>query len=218
MEIAHRRNPGYLPWSWSLTKKKKYTFMELVEGHATTKEQIHFARKKEIPKRGWFSGQYGFMILRADHACFWMDHWIGINNHKWFVLALINGTIFQLFGWLVAVYILFFIGFPYKWYIVLTMIGIEGFFSVVGCGQTFIQIYNLFTNTTVIERLNKWKKKFYHGPCSGWTEVCGPLKYLPTWFIPFRFGEIPDGFGFQESDRWAPPRQKGTEEETKPLL
>lgn len=219
MEIARFKDPGFLPWNWSVLKKKKYTFNELRDGIAIYKEQAKYAKTHEYPPRAWFSSAFGYFILRGDHSCFWVGQWIGLKNHKWFLNSLISGTIYMILWWIAMIKVVYNKNMSMKWYFLILFLGVEGYFTFVGISQCVIQLINASINTTVVERLTKRKKRFRHGYIDGFIEIYGPLKYCFSWFLPIRIGEQCDGFEFYPNPDWKSPFAiSNMENQEKPLL
>ena len=88
-------DPGFLPYTWVLTKRYQYTWQEQLEGMAIRPDQTEFAQKHKPPFASFshYSGRY---VMRADHVCYWIANWIGKRNHKQFILVALWGTLFSL--------------------------------------------------------------------------------------------------------------------------
>jgi hypothetical protein len=80
------RDPGYLPFNWSLTCRTKYSWHELLDGTATEEDQFAFVRVARRPRGCSFSSSAGRFVIRADHVCGWIANWVGKRNHKFFLL------------------------------------------------------------------------------------------------------------------------------------
>ena len=95
------RDPGYLPFNWSQTRKSKYTWDELMSGTAVRKDQLTYVGSVPHPPGCSFSRQSGRYVIRADHICGWIANWVAKRNHKQFILFLFWGAVFavSLFCW-----------------------------------------------------------------------------------------------------------------------
>lgn len=208
--ITHFKNPGVLPWNWSETQKKSYTSAEMRNGIASRIEQFEWAAQHPIPARAAFSRRWGFWILRGDHDCFWVNNWIGIGNHRYFLSATIFGTFLFLSDLFISVYAMFTIwsSIPRRWNFILTNFGVI-YIGLVNVNQMLVQIRNVSRNDTIYERLvvksdpdapSRWDR----GCWSNWEEVCGPRKYCLLWLLPIPLPAKEDGFGFASDTENAP--------------
>lgn len=196
-EICRFRNPGVIPWDWSLTKKKSFTKKELREGIIMTDEQYDFCKKHDRPPRSWISSNYGYIILRGDHFCKWIGNWVGIRNHKFFMNGVLCASIYISIAFWFIIYT-FFTG--------TSMLTTAGFAALVpfGCflfylafGQTYTQFFQLAFNTTTVERLKgKIMVYFDDNYLQGFEEIYGPVKYFWTWLLPIP-PKNTDGFSFE---------------------
>ena len=195
--LVHEVNPGFLPWTLSDTKKLHYTNDELKEGIATRTEQVDWAKKRKPPQRTMISRKYGWFILRADHDCPWVDSFIGINNHHYFVKAVVSGGLLTLFGLGFAIFVAFTEALPVSTLHFGAMQVIVFLLGAFCLGQTRRQCHGLSYNETTVERIKKkWvgRTNPYNKDClSNWEEVCGPRKYLPCWLLPIRVPGAFDG-------------------------
>ncbi|OHS93713.1 hypothetical protein TRFO_40001 [Tritrichomonas foetus] len=91
--VVHFSNPGILPWYWASTKQRIYSRTELFNGIAIEKAQKNYGKNHDYPPRSFFSGDAGYIVLRADHICFWIHHWIGLKNMRFFIQSLFYTTI-----------------------------------------------------------------------------------------------------------------------------
>jgi hypothetical protein len=193
-------NPGVLPWNWSVSRKKSYTSAELRDGVATTVDQFDWAQNHESPARSHFSKKVGFFILRADHDCFWVNGWIGIGNHRYFVNAVIITTFFCVFSgfWMIWN---FFYGSYGNFLYLAVLLGLTGLCGVACVGQAVLQVVNLTRNRTAVEQLKGvWigRTNPYRKDClSNWEEVCGTRVCCPLWCCPCPLPRVEDGFGYQ---------------------
>jgi hypothetical protein len=194
-------NPGALPWNWSISRKKSYTSSELCTGVATTIEQFEWALSHDSPARSHFSKKTGFFILRADHDCFWVNGWIGIGNHRYFLNGMAGLAIFCLYSgfWMLWT---FFYGTYGNFFFFISILGITGFCAFLSVGQGFLQARNISLNATIIEHLKgKWAtgRNPYRKDCiRNWEEVYGPRVCCPLWCCPFPIPRVEDGFGYDK--------------------
>ena len=201
------KGPGYLPYNWSLTHKKKYTWNEMMKSIALYKDQADFAHNcPDRPKRSCFSNDARRYVLRADHLCIWTESWIGINNHRYFVLLCFWSTIYSLIniGFRLWLYIDIFENkrkFQY-WYIPgiasIVFLLFEGGFSIFYFLRSF---RNLTRNVTMLEQWRNEVKGWDRGCCNNFEEVCGSRKYAVFWPFPFVFCLQPLEDGLYDDDQ-----------------
>lgn len=186
--------PGYLPYNWCITRQDEYDWETMMSSIAVYQEQVEFGKTHERPARASFSVDARRYVLRADHFCYWTQSWIGLKNHRFFLL---------LTGW-ASLYCLELIGFKYFWIkdIITTSIkqkkfdflSIPGFIFLLFAIILFVFAFRLFIvamnnlahNLTLIER---WKKKESPTPgrsaCKNFESVCGSKSCCICWFLPF---------------------------------
>ena len=210
-------NPGFLPWNWSVTKKRTFTKNELRSGFALNDEQDEWAKSHESPKRAWFSSNIGYFILRGDHYCSWAGSFIGLYNHRYFLMAIIGFSLY-IDGWLVC---LFYLLYQHKlhmsWLYAIPLFAIGFFFAYLANMNVLNQLFLLHNNTTLIEHLKKKDFIYYHDSClEGFVEICGSKKYMALWLCPCPLPREVDGFDFEEG----PYKLKSEDDdaETKPFL
>ena len=197
--ITQFSNPGYLPWYWSIDKKKNFTNKELRDGKAYHDDQIEFARNSEKPNRSYFSGKSGYIILRADHFCSWVNNWIGIKNHRYFIIAIGSSSFY------LSLFIYQFFKTLYlkthnfsKFYITFIII-LSIFFYFVITAQFISQIFQVTKNFTTIERLKHQDLNFYFkNKLEGWEDICGSIKYFYLWCLPIPLTQFNDGFSYDK--------------------
>ena len=222
--FARFTNPGFIPFNWALTKKKKFTLNEMHEGIATTELQMRWAKAHESPNRSWLSGSDGYFVLRGDHFCPWIGNFIGIKNHRYFIMGIVSLSIFA----------------GTMWYLIITnilngtmqvhilgkiaLIAGGGYLTLLVITQAYNQIYQTTLNTTTTERIKGNAMKYYKGDmCEGWVEICGPKSWMPLWCCPFPIPESTDGFSFEPNPEWEPMIEQKDDidqagPESKPLL
>ena len=222
--IARFKNPGFLPFNWALTKKKKFTINEMHEGVATTELQMRWAKAHESPNRSWLSGGDGYFVLRGDHYCPWVGNFIGIKNHRYFIMGLVSLSIFASTMWYLAIVNI--INGTMKIHILgkIALIAGGAFLTLLVLSQAYTQIYQITFNTTTTERLKGNSMKYYKGDkCEGWVDICGPKSWMPLWCCPFPIPESTDGFSFEPNPECVSmieqkDDKKQPDPESKPLL
>lgn len=202
------RGPGYLPYNYSYTHKKKLDWKEVINTFAVYKEQADFARRNPRPPRSSFSVTARRFVLRADHFCLWTESWVGLNNYRYFLLMTFYAFLFSvlyicsLHWWAVH----FFTPRPLnlkdakKIICIIVPIFESILLIIVGCMAIFYftrAFYNLVINATGIELykgLPNNKSPYNKGCCNNFTEICGPKYCCLLWWIPiFCFNPTVDG-------------------------
>ena len=203
--IARVKNPGFLPFNWAATKKKKFTTDEMHSGIAATEEQYNWAKSHEFPPRAWLSSSKGYFILRGDHYCNWVGNFIGLKNHRYFIMGTIGLALYVICSWCLVVYLYFYGKFELHWFKKIILFGGGLYFLGISVMQSLIHILQLSRNSTTVEILRGNYRKYYHGSCiEGWEEVCGPKKYMWLWWLPIPLPEKVDGFSFEPDPNWKP--------------
>ena len=198
--VVHFKNPGILPFSWSHTKKKNYTTKELRDGKSTRDDQKEYAKAHDIPERAWFSSTTGYFILRGDHECKYLQTWVGLRNHRFFILGLFWGTISISVWCCSAFYVIYHHLQVSSWKITAPMFLMSLPLMIQNCSMTFFQSMLTTKNQTTIERILKTTGHYFHGgSCEGWVEICGPMKWIPCWIFPFPIPPSTDGFSFYKN-------------------
>ena len=182
------KGPGYAPFNWAQSRKTKYTWLEMMQNMAIYQQQVNYAKQSERPPRSSFSIDARRYVLRADHFCLWAQTWIGVKNHRHFLLM----------GWYCFAYMLANIGFRYWWYIYSvksfkwwTLFGwatiaallASGFFAIY---HFCVSVKNVVRNVTAVEAYNKRRiQAMNHGCLGNCEEICGTRKCLLCWPLPF---------------------------------
>jgi hypothetical protein len=78
-------DPGFLPYSWVMSRRLMYTWEEQLSGLAIRPDQLAFGEEHK-PAFASFSKQSGRFVIRGDHICGWIQNWVGKRNHKQFLL------------------------------------------------------------------------------------------------------------------------------------
>jgi hypothetical protein len=79
-------DPGFLPYTWIMTQKTKYSWEEQMSGLCVRPEQIEFARRYKPPFAS-LSEKSGRLLIDGNRYCFWIGNWIGKRNRKQVILA-----------------------------------------------------------------------------------------------------------------------------------
>jgi len=221
--ICQLSDPGYLPFNWAQEKKRVFSIEELRNGAAVNDDQFVFAKKSERPPRSCFSVNAGYFILRADHYCGWVNNWIGLKNHRYFMISIISTCIY------LSMFVFFVLYTTFKKtntmtrpkfvFVMMTSV----FFLYVIMAQVIFQTFQLSHNYTTLERMKGLPKHYDNGCLESWEEVCGPRKYLPFWCCPIPLKPGVSGFDYEDfsDDAGNQFKCKCQEEEngdSKPLL
>lgn len=198
--VTHFSNPGILPYHWAKTRQRKYTSDEIKSGIATTSDQINYGKTHNWPARAFFSGHYGAIILRCDHNCFWLRHWIGLKNLRYFTQSLLYCSLFY-FVYLYTIILAFrnpnsgsFYYFSLKFGLCFFGLNFFGVTHVINLYGTFRRIA---FNYTTIEQLLEVDLTFYDkGLLKNFEEVFGSIYLFPLWFLPVPLPLPVDGFGY----------------------
>ncbi|OHS98667.1 DHHC zinc finger domain containing protein [Tritrichomonas foetus] len=200
--------PGYLPYNWSQTRKTELTWEETKNSFVVYKEQVEFARAAERPPRSSFSISARRYVLRADHFCLWTESWIGLKNHRFFLLMTFYEILFTVtficvhHWWAVYFFSIHYSEIKRAANIVQIIIPliITVALILVSCMAVyhfFVAAKNLARNLTSIERFKGIKpsdNEFDKGCFNNCAEVCGKKIFCPLWFIPFFcFKPLEDG-------------------------
>ena len=224
LTITQFVDPGYLPFNWSINQKKEFNQKEFRNGIALTYEQKEFGKNSIRPSRACFSTRSGLYILRADHFCGWANNWIGLKNHRYFIISIFNLFIFNL---------LFFIDFIltiiYKsnkiknlyFYLILILIFLFLFFLF---NLNISQFWQITYNSTSLEIMKGiYGKYFNFNILNSWEEIFGKKNFF-LWFLPLPTKLIIDGFNYEKfsddenlDDIFVCPYKK-IENNNKPLL
>lgn len=213
--VARWKNPGYLPWNWAVTKKRKFTVQELRDGKASQDDQDNWAKSHESPERAWYTKAQGYFVLRGDHNCSWVGNFIGLYNHKYFLLGVLGFCVF-VDCWLHNfIYLMYYRKFKMPIYLFLPFLGVGLFFVFLANNQFLAQCRLLTYNITLCEHLKQRDFQYYHDDnWEGWEDVFGPKKYILLWLIPIPLPAKVDGFEFKKGQYKA----RGAPEEEQPFL
>lgn len=196
--VTHFTNPGILPFNWSNTKQRFYTKNELRSGFAINHEQKRWGKMHDWPSRSFFAGDYGAIVLRADHYCIWINHFIGLKNHKFFIQSLFY----------CSSYLIEYIFILYKVYKNDIQIRKTASFYVISffCfAFAYHHIFNFcdniirtFKNITTCEKLIGDGENSIHdkGVVKNFEEIFGSIYLFPLWFFPVFIPLPVDGFNY----------------------
>ena len=194
---THLTEPGFLPWNWSTSKKKIFTKNELKDGLANTDPQFDWAKSHERPSRATFSCTSGYFILRADHRCNWLNSWIGLKNHRFFIQSLIFLSIMFINILISTFYSWYYFKLKYHWIIFLIYLFSSLYFGFFVIEQLVLHIYRISKNITWMEIIKKKKNIYDKGLIENWEEICGSRKYFLFWLLPFNLPLLNDGFFYE---------------------
>lgn len=197
--FTHYTNPGIVPYNWSESKQRIFTNDELRSGMTTTREQVEWGKSHDWPPRSFFSGRYGGLVLRADHFCDGVHHWVGLKNLRYFVQAHIYCALFSTeLG-----YIMIKIALnpdARTWKNALYWLPVAGYSLLVFGSQMLNLVYilpRIARNQTMLEAMQKLDPSFYdRGFIRNCEEVFGSVYLFPLWFFPIPLPLPNDGFSY----------------------
>lgn len=197
--IVHFMHPGFLPWNWALTKKSKYTDDELRDGYGVFTEQRDWCRSHSKPARSCYSQTYGFIVVRGDHDCVWINNWVGIRNHRYFMLAVYSGSILS-FIYTYCVIRLWFLGEIHVHKIIFYFYAAYfGWGCYVHTGQAILQTYHTYWNVTqneIYKGISSKKSPYNRGCLNNFEEICGTRKFIFLWWLPIPIPKVIDGLSY----------------------
>jgi hypothetical protein len=164
-------------------------------------QQASYARGASRPERSSFSADARRFVLRADHYCLWTESWIGIRNHRFFLLMTAYAGLYMLTTVVLRIYWVVTIvranrGFEWLWLVsglaTLAVIGSGGF----SLYQFWHAIRNLIVGITIVERYHKKEVKQARECLKNFEEVCGSRWFCICWIFPccMCFKPLEDGF------------------------
>jgi hypothetical protein len=205
------RGPGYAPYNWSRMPRTSFTSGEFMDNMVLYKEQQEFARSARRRLRASFGIEARRFVLRADHFCLWGQTWIGIRNHRYFLLMTFYAFLymacyvgFRVF-WLQKTIQSFLDGEKRPRIIVCIIIGGLSMIAVVGSGafagyHFAVACRNLIDGQTSVELYKDEPPVFENHTClDNFEEVCGSRKLLFFWLFPFFVCVEPLSDGFYNS-------------------
>lgn len=201
-------DPGYLPYNWALTRKRSYTWEEMMSNLVIFKKQSDSAATMEKPLRSCFSRSAGRIVLRADHFCSWTKTWIGLKNHRFFMLMCFWIVVYCLcnFGFRYHFWVSLFTS-KFNWKSVFGLLTVLCllYFCFFASYQLVISVINLSRNMTLLEKWKNSPNEYDTGCLNNFAEVCGRKSLCPLWLFPFFcFRPISDGFYDVSTDSFSP--------------
>jgi len=198
------KGPGYAPYNWSINQRTDYSFNDMMSSIAIYREQVEYAKVAQRPPRSSFSINTRRFVLRADHYCSWMQSWIGVRNHRYFIL-----TCFWTFLYCFSIIIS-----NYYWIVhwfniisktrsfnLLLLPNIFVLLYLLALGafsfkQFFTAVINLAKDSTLIEIWNNRIQVMHKKTCfDSYESICGPKGFCLCWPFPI-FGFTPKQNGF----------------------
>jgi hypothetical protein len=192
--------PGYVPFNWCKTRLRQYSWEHQMANIVQFSYQVQAARLSvDRPPRSSFSISALRFVLRADHYCSWARSWIGIKNHRFFMLTCFWAAVYAVLN-LVGRF--FFFRDLFRRFDLLALLGLGTIplllFMLCFSGYHFAcACRNLGRNATSIEVWRKRTAPCYDKGCIGnYEEVCGPRACIPCWVFPCAtcFQPLEDGF------------------------
>lgn len=218
---SHIKDPGYLPFYFpaiyynqdsplndnkdtnknsdtTTYGRKKFTLNELRSGTAIYAEQIDWAREQRRPERVRFSAATGYYVIRGDHICQYINNWVGLYNHRWFIIAIVYIILYILdyiFVYTYTKFVTHTVNPPKFMTPILLLIGLP-FLFLLG-NNLFNQCISISLNLTLLNMFRKDYVNYSRGSClNNWEDVFGPKKFLLCWFLPVPLPLISDGFDY----------------------
>jgi hypothetical protein len=186
------RGPGYLPFNYSAfrLKSEDLSWYEQMVSFVTYDKQLQYAKRAPHPPRSTFSRTARRYVLRADHYCVWSETFIGIRNHRYFMLWIL-WTFIYIMTYFAMHYFWATDFLPFRWWKILGIVGGIQLFpmlymSVLHIAKSFV---NLAKGITVIEKYRAEKgkidpKKYDRGCWNNYAEVCGSKWLCWLWPCP----------------------------------
>lgn len=181
--------PGYLPYTWSATRQEHYTWDQAMTDLVVFSEQEKEARLAPRPPRSSYSRDARRIVLRADHFCVWAQTWVGIKNHRYFLLMTFYIVVYMLvFLSLQAVWLAEIVGKrTFEWIFVADGVAALAVF-LVGCYAGFYfcsGMANAVNNVTMVEKYKgRDLGKYDRGWIQNMEEICGPRRLALCWAVP----------------------------------
>lgn len=192
---VHFTSPGILPYYWESTKQRIYTKDELRSGIAINHEQKKWGKEHDWPARSFFSGEFGAIILRADHYCVWVGQWIGLKNLKFFIQFLLYSIILAI-EFLYVLYNIYQNSMERNIKFVLSL-GSSLFFLYHFSLTFVVCLYRISKNYTMVESLLYLDTTYYNkGIRKNFEEIFGSIYLLPLWFLPIDIPLPKDGLDY----------------------
>jgi hypothetical protein len=195
------KGPGYVPYNWGKVQRPRCTWADEMTNMVVYQEQSQIARESVRPPRSSFTITARRFVLRADHFCIWARSWIGLKNHRYFLLL----TFYAFF------YMLSYLGFRAVWVLHIVRLRKWEWIYLIGAVATalitipgLIGLFhfcrgsrNAIRNATTVEVYKKQiMPELDHGCIANCEEICGPRWLMPCWIFPCCacFSGLEDGF------------------------
>jgi hypothetical protein len=193
-------DPGYLPYFYPITGRTTFSAAEMRSGTAIDHNQRAWARRQPRPARIVFAETAGRYVIRGDHYCGFVDNWIGLYNHRYFILATTYMTVYigLYFAHLLFQQVTSKVHVPRWQMVVLIAEGIG--FGTMTLGSTLRQCVDIVTNTVIVDILKGRTQSFDRGIVNNCEEVCGPRRYWWLWWLPIPLPLGTDGFSYGDID------------------
>jgi hypothetical protein len=182
------RGPGYVPYTWERTRRKQYTWEEFMTNMVVYSEQEALARAAARPPRSSFSIDARRFVLRADHFCLWCQSWVGLLNHRYFLLMTGYVPVYALAYLVCRVFWVAWIADGhFSWWI---LIGAVSTFVTTVPGLIGVHYFcqaarNVIDGVTAVELFHNRAIGKNQGCVSNCEEICGPLGCCCCWCCPF---------------------------------
>jgi hypothetical protein len=89
--------PSYAPYDWGKTRREHYSWDYMMTHLVQYQYQVQIAKSTtDRPPRSSYSSAAHRFVLRADHFCLWAQSWIGIRNHRFFMLTCLWSVVYAL--------------------------------------------------------------------------------------------------------------------------
>jgi hypothetical protein len=186
------RGPGYAPYNWAYIEDRNPSWERAMSSLVIFEQQAEIARSSRRPAHASYSREARRFVLRADHYCLWTESWIGIRNHRHFMLMTAYIGLFALAY--VAFRVLWVLGcvkeeFQYWW-----LIGAVATVAIVAAGgfglyHFAIAVQNLIVGVTSVERYKMERHGAPTTPSSqgcvrNCEDVCGHRALCLCWLLP----------------------------------
>jgi hypothetical protein len=180
--------PGYLPFNYSLNRQfwHDLSWQQQCSLFVVYNEQEQFAKSHPRPPRACFSRNARRFVLRADHYCIWTESWIGLRNHRYFILMTF-WTFIYIFIWLGLHYWWALEFLPWTWWHLVQIVAAVALLPALGLSIAFFgrAVLNLWHNVLLLELWNgRIQSQFDHGCFRNFEEVCGSAKCCLCWPCP----------------------------------
>ena len=201
--VCWATNPGFLPYDWDETKRpsESYTLDELRDGCAITWDQKKWGKTVgTFPPRCFFSGTSGWGVLKADHLCYFIGHWIGLKNMRFFIQAVIYGSLFLILFLISCVSALMITSSWLDRGIIAVFVACDiyiGKHHLIQLGRMYSRIV---LNQTDIEQAQERNCDYNRGLRANLEEIFGSIRWCWLWWLPIPLALPNDGLNFTEAE------------------